>query len=138
MEKMAIIFDRVLEVLKPCWTVLKIILWMVLGGAVACAIFYIVGGILYCTFVGRKLAMELFRLGKVMFDPSKYDVSANYNANSRANLIWVIILGWPLWIIFLAFAIITGATFVGIPFSQRWLRCISISLFPFGVDIHEA
>ena len=52
-----------------------------------------------------------------------------------ANIIWLIFLGWELFIVNLLAVLFFTITIIGIPFAAQSWKLAKISLFPFSKDI---
>lgn len=112
------------------------LLWLILGGLIAAAIYFIVG-ILFCiTIIGAPFGYQLIKVGAFCLWPFGKDVSYGPNAGGCLtiimNVLWFIVGGWEVAVTHLTFGIACCITIIGIPFGLQHFKLAMISVFPFG------
>jgi uncharacterized membrane protein YccF (DUF307 family) len=97
--------------------------------------FLMIGIILCVTIIGIPFGLQCFKLAQLYFWPFGSEVVLNFNEHPIANIIWIIFVGWELFIGCITAAVIFCITIIGIPFAKQWLKLAQLSLIPFGADI---
>ena len=113
------------------------IIWFIFGGFIQAIGWYLAGIICYITIIGIPAGRQCFKLAKLQLAPFGKKV-INKNKSSLglvANIIWLIFLGWELFIVNLLAVLFFTITIIGIPFAAQSWKLAKISLFPFGKDI---
>lgn len=115
------------------------IIWFIFGGFIT-GLGYIVGGLSTClSIIGIPFGLQNIKLGFAIFAPFGKEIIVTEAADTTLvkilNLVWIVILGWPLALNHLFWALILGITIIGIPFARQHLKLITLSLFPFGRDL---
>lgn len=115
------------------------ILWLLLGGAIVAALYFIVGALFCVTIVGIPFGLQLFKLGRYAIWPFDSVI-----VNSRRqpgclstimNLFWILLGWWEIAILHLICGFIFSITIVGLPFGLQHFRMIALGLSPFGKDV---
>ena len=120
-------------------TLLGNIIWFIFGGFLA-ALCYFAGGILCCiTIIGIPFGIQSFKLGVAVLAPFGKEVVTLPNGNSPLrvvfNVLWLVIIGWPIAVNHLFWTAIFAITIIGIPFAVQHIKLIPLCLFPFGRDL---
>ena len=122
-------------------SVLLNILWLILGGIVAVAIYFIGGLILCLTIIGIPFGIQAFNLGVATFAPfGKRVVHRREREGCVAitfDVIWLILFGWEIATMHLVAGILLCLTIVGIPFGLQLFKLIPVALFPFTYELRE-
>ena len=117
------------------------ILWLVLGGIIIAAIYYIVGLLMCITIIGIPFGVQLFKLGTYALWPfgrELVDGPGQPGCLSVAmNVIWILCGWWEIAILHLVFGILFSITIVGIPWGAQHFRMAIASIFPFGKEIRR-
>jgi uncharacterized membrane protein YccF (DUF307 family) len=118
------------------------VLWFVFAG-VWLALGYAVCGLLLCvTIIGIPFGVQAFKLASFSLWP--FGRTAVPAAGSGdiveilANLMWLVLFGWELFLAHLGAGLLLCLTIVGIPFGVQAFKLSVVSLWPFGRNIVEA
>ena len=125
------------EWMKKVLHVLSCIIWILCGGIEMALLWYIIGLILCISIVGIPFGLECFKLARFSFLPVGKTVEWNYKKYPIANMIWAIIGGWVMALIYLLFGIANCITLIGIPTGIRCFRIMKLAIFPFGAKIKK-
>ena len=82
------------------------IIWFVLFGMIPCAIHFVLGAILCCTFVGFPAGMALFKLAKLEAFPFGKTTELKAEEPSISNILWVAFIGAGISVPYLILALI--------------------------------
>ena len=123
-------------------SILGNILWAILGGLLI-ALIYILGGLLLCiTIIGIPFGVQAFKFAGLSLAPFGKDVVFGDRVTGclavSMNILWVIIGGFWIAIVHLAFALICGITIIGIPFAKQHIKLMAVAFTPFGVEIRDS
>ena len=91
--------------------------------------------LLCVTVVGIPFGKQCFKIARISFMPYGKRVRLNYQKYPLANLLWAILLGWEIALVYFAVGILNCLSVIGI---SRGIQCFKISklaLFPFGAKI---
>lgn len=115
------------------------ILWIVLGGGIAIALEYFVAGLLLClTIVGAPFGLQAFKLAGLGLLPFGKDISElprsapGAAVGTVANLLWLVLAGFWIFISHVGLAIALALTIIGIPFALQHVKLAVLALWPFG------
>jgi uncharacterized membrane protein YccF (DUF307 family) len=115
------------------------LLWIVLGGFLACLGYLFWGLVLCLTIIGIPFGIQSIKLGIAVLAPFGKRVVEAQNANSSLrvvfNLIWLLCFGWQIALAHVASAFVCAITIIGLPFAVQHIKLIPLSLFPFGRDL---
>ena len=113
------------------------IIWFIFGGFIQAVGWYLAGIICYITIIGIPAGRQCFKLAKLQLAPfGKEVVDKNNSAlGVLANILWVIFLGWELFIANISAALFFTITIIGFPFAVQSFKLAKLSLFPFGKEI---
>jgi uncharacterized membrane protein YccF (DUF307 family) len=122
-------------------SVLLNILWLIFGGIIAVAIYYIGGFILCLTIVGIPFGIQAFNLGSAMLAPfGKHVVPRREREGCLAilfDILWLVLFGWEIATTHLTAGLLLCVTIVGIPFGVQLFKLIPVALFPFTFDLRQ-
>lgn len=112
------------------------ILWFVLAG-IWQAIGYALAGLVCCiTIIGIPFGIQAFKLaGFVMWPFGRTVVRTEEGSTvlqTVFNVIWLILVGWGLFVASLASALLLFITIIGIPFGIQAVKIGVLGLWPFG------
>ena len=115
------------------------ILWLILGGILVAAIYYLVGLLMCITIIGIPFGVQLFKLGTYALWPFGHELVDGKNEpgclSIVMNLIWILLGWWEIAVIHLVCGLLFCITIVGIPFGIQHFRLGIQSIFPFGKEI---
>ena len=115
------------------------ILWLILGGIVIAAIYFIIGLLMCITVIGIPFGVQLFKLGSFALWPFGRELVNGPGEpgclSVVMNLLWILLGWWEIAIMHFIFGLIFCITIVGIPWGVRHFRMAIASVFPFGKEI---
>lgn len=112
------------------------LIWLLLCG-LATAISWFLLGLLWCiTIIGIPFGKQCFKIAKLMLWPFGADLDIHFFRHPIANLIWMILGGFVLAIIYLIAAVLCCITVVGIPFGIQCFKMARLALMPFGATVN--
>lgn len=112
------------------------VLWFVFGGFWS-FLGYTWGAIVMClTIVGIPFGIQSWKIGVASLAPFGKEIKTDKNTDSTVNIvlnvIWILLVGWPIAVAHLTLALFLGLSVVGVPFAIQHLKLLPISLAPFG------
>ena len=115
------------------------ILWLILGGILIAAIYYIVGLVMCITIIGIPFGLQLFKLGTYALWPFGREL-VNGPAEPGCvlilmNLVWILLGWWEIALMHLTFGLLLSVTIIGIPWGLQHFKMALGSIFPFGKEI---
>ncbi|MBO6067691.1 MAG: YccF domain-containing protein [Bacteroidales bacterium] len=115
------------------------ILWFILGGFIAAAIYYIIGLLMCITIIGIPFGAQLFKFGTYALWPFGHQIVDRPDQPSCLsvvmNVLWIVTGWWEIALVHLVFGVILCITIVGIPFGLQHFKMIVPALLPFGKSI---
>lgn len=115
------------------------ILWFILGGFIAAAIYYIIGLLMCITIIGIPFGAQLFKFGTYALWPFGHQIVDRPGEpgclNVVMNIIWIVTGWWEIALVHLVFGVILCITIIGIPFGLQHFKMIVPALLPFGKSI---
>ena len=124
--------------MKQAWTVKDFIsnaIWLLLGGLWLGILFAVAGALLYLTVIGRERGREFLRLSHLFMFPYGKRVSLHPTAHTAANLIWAILLGWPLALFIFSAGLACCLTVIGFFRGLQAFKLAKTALLPFGAEV---
>ncbi|HHX76565.1 MAG TPA: YccF domain-containing protein [Acholeplasmataceae bacterium] len=115
--------------------VLGNIIWLLFGGLIAAALWFIFGILLMLTIIGLPFGLQLIKFSRLMLWPFGYDVTINFDKHPIMNILWLLIVGLGGTFLYLVIGVVFCITIVGIPFGLQWFKLTKLSLLPFGAKI---
>lgn len=114
------------------------ILWLVLGGIIGAAAWFIAGLLLCITVIGIPFGVQCLKIAGFVLWPFGREVEiGNFGAcGLLLNVLWILILGWELAGYHLAVGALLCITILGIPFGIQHFKLAMLGLVPFGAKIH--
>ena len=88
----------------------------------------------------ESFGVKAIQFGFSMMTPFNKEVRAKEDAGCLAfslNIIWLLLFGWELALLHVAFAIVLGISIVGIPFARQHLKLVPVALLPFSHRLSE-
>lgn len=117
------------------------ILWLVLAGLWQ-AIGFAAAGVLCCiTIIGIPFGIQAFKLAGFALWPFGRQVVRDSSGGVLEvvfNVIWLVLVGWGLFLASLASAVLLCVTIIGIPFGIQAVKIGVLGLWPFGRTFAEA
>ncbi len=112
------------------------VIWMIFGGLINAAVWFLAGCLWCITLIGIPIGMQCFKFAGLGLAPfGKEVVYGGSSVSLLLNIIWLIVSGLPLAIAHLISALLLTLTIVGIPFAQQSLKMAKLALMPFGARI---
>lgn len=115
------------------------LLWLISGGIIIAAIYYMVGLLMCITIIGIPFGVQLFKLGTYSLWPFGHDLVNGPGEpgclSIVMNLLWILLGWWEIAAIHLVCGLLFCVTIVGIPFGLLHFRLALASVFPFGKEI---
>lgn len=117
------------------------VLWLVLVGWWL-ALAYILAGIVACLLIITiPFGIASFRLANYALWPFGRQVIIQRSAGVGSligNIVWILLLGWELFLFHLLAGVIMCLTIIGIPFGLASFKLAGLSLMPLGTAIVPA
>jgi uncharacterized membrane protein YccF (DUF307 family) len=117
------------------------LLWLILGG-IWLALGYLLGGLVMCvTIIGIPFGIQAFKMAGLVLWPFGRTVVARPGAGGVAevifNVIWLVLVGWGIFVAHIVSGLILCLTIIGIPFGIQSFKLSVLALWPFGREIVE-
>ena len=112
-------------------------IWIILGGFIEAAIWFISGIILCCTIALIPFGIQCFKISGVVLKPFKKSVTVYFSEHPVMNFIWFIFAGWELFLLNFILSVVLCCTIVLIPFGKQVFKIAKLSAFPFGAMVSE-
>ncbi len=110
------------------------LIWIILGGLLS-AIGWTIAGLLLClTVIGIPFGLQCFKIAGLSLAPLGKTVSiGDCGAGGLiGNVIWILVLGWELFVMHLVFALLLAITIIGLPFAKQHIKLAQLAILPFG------
>ena len=111
------------------------VIWFIFGGLWLALAWAFAGLILCVTVVGIPLGLQCFKAARLCLAPFGKKVELNYSKHPIANVIWAVLAGWELALLYLCAGIANCITVVGIPSGIQCFKMMKLAFFPFGAKI---
>ena len=111
------------------------LIWLLLGGLVLFLLWTIVGILLCITVVGIPFGLQFFNMARLYFEPYGKKVNLNLEKHPIANIVWALLGGWEMALVYFLCGIINYITIIGIPRGLQCFKFMKLALFPFGAKI---
>lgn len=112
------------------------ILWLILGGLLVAAIYFVVGLLFCITILGIPFGVQLWKFGVFALWPFGTEVVDGNDAGGclaiGMNVLWILLGWWEIAAVHLFFGIVCCITILGIPFGVQHFKMAWLSLLPFG------
>ncbi|MCU0309654.1 MAG: YccF domain-containing protein [Acidimicrobiales bacterium] len=117
------------------------ILWTVLAG-IWLAIGYVIAGLAFCiTIIGIPFGIQAFKMaGFALWPFGRVIVDRDGRVgvfSTIANVIWLVLFGWALFLAWIVSGVLLCITIIGIPFGIQAFKLSVFALWPFGRTIVE-
>ncbi len=115
------------------------IIWILFGGLLSAILWFIAGVICCITFIGIPFGIQCFKIASFTIYPFGRDIEIKgFNIGSiLGNIIWIIFLGWELFVNHFITGLILCITIIGIPFGKQHFKLARLSIVPFGSKIYN-
>ncbi len=113
------------------------ILWFILGGFIVSVCWFVLGILLCITLIGIPFGKQCLKLARVNLAPFKKKIDVNFSEYPFANLIWLLLFGWEIGLMYLVQTIALCISIIGAPLAIGSFKLIPLGLFPFGADIKD-
>lgn len=113
------------------------IIWLVLVGFISAIAWLIAGLILCITIIGIPFGKQCFKIAELVLMPFGARVETSFSAHPIANILWIILFGWELAIMYIIWGLILCVTIIGIPFGKQCFKLATLSFIPFGSKIRK-
>jgi uncharacterized membrane protein YccF (DUF307 family) len=118
------------------------LLWFVFAGIWLAAGYAVAGLVLCVTIVGIPFGIQAFKLASFSLWPFGRTVvpaaASGGIVETLINLLWLVVVGWELFLAHLVAGLVLCVTIIGIPFGVQAFKLSVLALWPFGRDIVEA
>lgn len=112
------------------------IIWLIFGGLIISLAWVLIGTILCLTIVGIPLGIQAFKMAGLTLSPFGSRVIYGPGLGSTlANLIWLLLGGWWLSLLYFLAGLTNLITIIGIPFGMQSFKMAKLALMPFGSTI---
>lgn len=113
------------------------IFWLVFGGLIG-AVLWAIAGLLVClTIIGIPFGLQCFKIAEFVLWPFGRQVHVgDFGVGGLiGNILWILLLGWELFLIHLVIGAILCITIIGIPFGLQHFKLAILAILPFGARI---
>ncbi|MCX6506877.1 MAG: YccF domain-containing protein [Actinobacteria bacterium] len=111
------------------------ILWFILAG-IWLAMGYAIGGLVMCiTIIGIPFGIQSFKLAGLALWPFGRTAAMTGSGGLLEiifNLIWLVLVGWGIFLAHLIAGALLCITIIGIPFGIQAFKLSTLALWPFG------
>jgi uncharacterized membrane protein YccF (DUF307 family) len=118
------------------------ILWLILFGVWQALGYAAAGLICFITIIGIPFGIQAFKLAGFALWPFGRTVVSTDDGSvvlqTIFNIIWLIVVGWAMFIAALGSALLLCLTIIGIPFAVQAVKIGALGLWPFGRTVVDA
>ncbi|MBE6556737.1 MAG: YccF domain-containing protein [Ruminococcaceae bacterium] len=111
------------------------IIWIILGGLISAVVWCILGFILCITVIGIPFGKQCFKMAGVSLAPFGKRVKLDFSKHPIMNVVWLLLVGWELFLGYLVAALLCCITIVGIPAGMQVFKLSVLALAPFGAKV---
>jgi uncharacterized membrane protein YccF (DUF307 family) len=111
------------------------VIWFFVGGLFTAIAWFITGLLLCITIVGIPFGVQNFKFAKFSLCPFGKKIQLNFSKHPIANIIWLLLVGWEMCLVYFLAALICCVTIIGIPVGVQAFKFCTLSVAPFGADI---
>jgi uncharacterized membrane protein YccF (DUF307 family) len=116
------------------------IIWLIFGGLLTAAEYFIASLILMITIIGIPFSIQTMKLGLLALWPFGSTVTDDGSSSGCLsivmNIIWILFGGLYIALTHLVFGLLLCITIVGIPFGTQHFKMAGLALTPFGRSIN--
>ena len=112
------------------------IIWLIFGGLELALVSILMGVLMCCTIVGIPVGIQLFKVGTFTIWPFGKELrNVSLKGYKKViNIIWAILLGWAIFLMYVLIGVLFCITIIGIPFGKQFFKLGSFALLPLGKD----
>ena len=118
--------------------VISNILWVIFGGLILMLLWAFIGVLFCVTIVGIPFGVQCFKAAKLSLVPYGKKVVLNVGEHPVANVLWALIGGWEMALLYFFFGILNCITIIGISKGIQCFKIMKLAFFPFGAEVVEA
>jgi len=115
------------------------ILWVIFGGLLVSAYYFIVGLLFCITIVGAPFGYQLIKMAGFALWPFGHEVRSASNDGGCLsifmNILWIVLGGIEIALIHVTCGIALCCTIIGIPFGVQHFKMAILAVVPFGKEI---
>lgn len=112
------------------------IFWIICGGLISAAEWFLLGCLWYITIVGIPLGRQCFKFARLSLAPFGKEITYGGGAASKiANIFWMLFSGIPMAIEHFFLGVMLFASIIGIPLALQYFKLAKLYLAPFGAHI---
>ena len=115
------------------------ILWIILGGLLVAAYYFVVGLLFCITIVGAPFGYQLIKMAGFALWPFGHEVRSASNDGGCLsifmNILWIVLGGIEIALIHVTCGIALCCTIIGIPFGVQHFKMAILAVVPFGKEI---
>lgn len=113
------------------------IIWLVFGGFFAAIGWAAAGLLCMFTIIGIPFGLQCMKIASLTLLPFGREVYVGQfgAAGLIGNILWILLLGWELFIYHAVLMFLFGITIIGLPFARQHAKLASLALLPFGSEI---
>ena len=111
------------------------IIWILFGGIWLALLWLLLGIVLCVTIVGIPFGIQCFKMAWLSLAPYGKKVDLNFTEHPIANVIWAVLGGWVVAVIYLFVGVLNCITIIGIPRGIQCFKIMKLAFFPFGAEI---
>lgn len=111
------------------------IIWFILGGLWLGLAWSVLGILLCITIIGIPFGVQCFKAAALSFAPFGKQVVVHYDKHPIANIIWAILCGWELALVYLLSGVLCCITILGIPMGIQSFKLMKLAFLPFGAAV---
>lgn len=111
------------------------IIWILFGGIWLALLWLLFGIVLCVTIVGIPFGIQCFKMAWLSLAPYGKKVDLNFTEHPIANVIWAVLGGWIIAVIYLLVGVLNCITIIGIPRGIQCFKIMKLAFFPFGAEI---
>jgi uncharacterized membrane protein YccF (DUF307 family) len=115
------------------------LLWLILGGLLVAAYYFLSGLLLCLTIIGIPFGFQLMKMAGFALWPFGREVRSDTNDGGCLaiimNVLWILLGGIEVAMIHVTFGLLCCMTIVGIPFGMQHFKMAILAFVPFGKTI---
>ena len=113
------------------------IIWIIFGGLISALLWVIMGLLLCITIVGIPFGVQCFKFAKLSFAPFGKKVYLDFSRHPIANIVWLVIVGWAMFLTYLISGVLCCVTVIGIPSGIQAFKFSILAIGPFGAKVSK-
>ena len=111
------------------------IIWFIFGGFILGLLWFVLGILLCVSIIGIPFGVQCFKAAKLSFAPFGKRVVLHPTEHIITNVIWAVLIGWVLALVYIFSAILCCISIVGIPNGILAFKMMKLALCPFGAKV---